>query len=38
VLARRNERMIVSFHRFSIFVWCVWLVPMIGGIILGSSI
>ncbi len=38
VLARKNERMILRFHRFSIFVWLVWLVPMIGGIILGSSV
>ncbi len=38
VLARRNERMIRRFHRFSLFVWCVWLVPMLGGIVLGSSV
>ncbi len=38
VLARRNEGMIRRFHRFSLFVWCVWLVPMIGGIVLGSSV
>ena len=27
VLRRRDERMILSFHRFSIVVWLVWLVP-----------
>jgi len=27
VLLRKDEKMIVSFHRFSIFVWLVWLVP-----------
>jgi uncharacterized repeat protein (TIGR03987 family) len=27
VLARRNERWITSFHRFSIVVWAIWLVP-----------
>jgi uncharacterized repeat protein (TIGR03987 family) len=27
VLARRNERWITSFHRFSIVVWTIWLVP-----------
>lgn len=27
VLARRDERMIRTFHRFSIVVWLVWLVP-----------
>jgi uncharacterized repeat protein (TIGR03987 family) len=38
VLVRRNERLIRSFHRFSIFVWCVWLVPMIGGMVFGSMV
>lgn len=38
VLIRKDERMILSFHRFSIFVWLVWLVPMIGGAVLGSSV
>ena len=27
VLARRDERWITSFHRFSIVVWAIWLVP-----------
>jgi uncharacterized repeat protein (TIGR03987 family) len=27
VLARRDEHWIVRFHRFSVFVWLVWLVP-----------
>ncbi|MFN8629091.1 MAG: HsmA family protein [Chloroflexota bacterium] len=27
VLVRRDERMIRTFHRFSIVVWLVWLVP-----------
>jgi uncharacterized repeat protein (TIGR03987 family) len=38
VLARRNEKLIVRFHRFSIVVWAIWLVPMIGGMVLGSSV
>jgi len=38
VLARRDERMIVRFHRLSIVVWSVWLLPMIGGMVLGSSV
>jgi hypothetical protein len=29
--------MIVRFHRFSIIVWSVWLVPTIGGMVLGAS-
>lgn len=36
VLARRDERLIKSFHKLSIFVWCVWLVPMVGGMIFGA--
>jgi len=27
VLVRKDEKMIVSFHKFSIFVWLVWLIP-----------
>ncbi len=27
VLVRQNEKMIVSFHKFSIFVWLIWLIP-----------
>jgi uncharacterized repeat protein (TIGR03987 family) len=27
VLLRRDERLIVTFHRFSIAVWLVWLIP-----------
>jgi uncharacterized repeat protein (TIGR03987 family) len=27
VLVRRNERWITSFHKFSIVVWAIWLVP-----------
>jgi uncharacterized repeat protein (TIGR03987 family) len=27
VLMRRDERWIYRFHRFSVFVWAVWLIP-----------
>jgi len=27
VLVKKNEKMIVSFHQFSIFVWLIWLIP-----------
>jgi uncharacterized repeat protein (TIGR03987 family) len=27
VLIRRDERWIRNFHRFSVFVWVIWLVP-----------
>ncbi len=31
VLARKDERAIVSFHRFSVGVWLIWLVPYLNG-------
>ena len=31
VLVRKNEKMILKFHRFSIVVWIIWLIPMISG-------
>jgi uncharacterized repeat protein (TIGR03987 family) len=27
VLAKKDEKMIVNFHKFSIFVWLIWLIP-----------
>lgn len=27
VLAKRNERMIANFHKFSVAVWFIWLIP-----------
>ncbi|MCX6249274.1 MAG: HsmA family protein [Bacteroidetes bacterium] len=37
VLIRKNEKMILNFHRFSIVVWTIWLIPMISGIVFGAS-
>ena len=38
VVIRNNlERMKTRFHRFSIFVWLIWLIPYIGGMILAMS-
>jgi uncharacterized repeat protein (TIGR03987 family) len=37
VLIRKNEKMIKGFHRFSIFVWIIWLIPMISGMIFGAT-
>jgi len=31
VLARNDERAIFSFHRFSVLVWTLWLVPFVSG-------
>jgi len=38
VLLKKDEKRIISFHRFSIFVWIVWMIPMIGGMLLGADI
>jgi uncharacterized repeat protein (TIGR03987 family) len=27
VLVKKDEKLIVNFHKFSIFVWLVWLIP-----------
>jgi uncharacterized repeat protein (TIGR03987 family) len=27
VLVRKDERMILNFHKFSVFVWLIWLIP-----------
>jgi uncharacterized repeat protein (TIGR03987 family) len=27
VLLRKNEKLIVSFHKFSVVVWVIWLIP-----------
>ena len=35
VLVRRDEKMIVRFHRFSIFVWLVWLIPYFSPMVVG---
>jgi uncharacterized repeat protein (TIGR03987 family) len=35
VLIRGKERMILNFHRFSLFVWIIWLIPMVTGGVFG---
>jgi uncharacterized repeat protein (TIGR03987 family) len=35
VLVKKNETMIVKFHRFSIMVWIIWLIPMVSGGVFG---
>jgi uncharacterized repeat protein (TIGR03987 family) len=31
VLVRKNERLILNFHKFSLLVWFIWLVPYLNG-------
>ena len=38
VLIRKDERLIIRFHRFSIFVWAIWLIPMMSGAIFGATV
>jgi len=35
VVRRAREELRRRFHRYSLLVWCIWLVPYIGGMILG---
>ena len=37
VLLHRNEKAILTFHRVSIIVWTVWLLPFVTGMALGLS-
>ena len=32
VLVRADQRAIATFHRVSVFVWAVWLVPFLSGV------
>ena len=38
VIIRRNETLILQFHKFSFIVWIIWLIPMVTGMILGSDV
>ena len=38
VLIRKDERLILQFHKFSFVVWIIWLIPMVTGMILGSEV
>jgi uncharacterized repeat protein (TIGR03987 family) len=37
VLVRKDERWINSFHRFSVVVWLIWLVPYFSPMFLGMG-
>lgn len=37
VMLRKDEKLIVQFHKFSNVVWIIWLIPMVTGMILGSD-
>ena len=37
VLVKKDSKMIKSFHKFSIIVWIIWLIPYISGLIYGMT-
>lgn len=37
VLVRKNEKMMRTFHKFSLAVWIIWLIPYLSGMIVGMS-
>ena len=37
VLINKNEVRIVKFHKFSLVVWAIWLIPMVTGAIFGAT-
>lgn len=37
VLFRNNEKLKADFHKFSIIVWIIWLIPFMSGAIFGMS-
>ena len=37
VLARKDEKTAQTFHRFSIVVWVIWLVPFVLGMMMGMK-
>ena len=34
VLVKKDEKMMINFHKFSIFVWILWLIPFISGMLI----
>jgi uncharacterized repeat protein (TIGR03987 family) len=34
VLVRRDEQAILNFHKFSVVVWAIWLIPYFSGVLL----
>jgi uncharacterized repeat protein (TIGR03987 family) len=35
VLVRKDEKMIANFHKFSIVVWFIWLIPYFSPMVVG---
>jgi uncharacterized repeat protein (TIGR03987 family) len=37
VVIKKQEKLRLKFHKYSLFVWLVWLIPYLGGMIMGMS-
>lgn len=37
VLIKKNEKMIENFHKFSIVVWILWLIPFLSGMMMNMK-
>jgi uncharacterized repeat protein (TIGR03987 family) len=37
VIRKGKEPMLTKFHKFSVFVWLIWLIPYFGGMFLAMS-
>ncbi len=37
VLVRKDTNMIVKFHRFSVVVWLIWLIPYLSPMVIGMA-
>jgi uncharacterized repeat protein (TIGR03987 family) len=37
VLAKNNEKLKINFHKFSLVVWMIWLIPFISGAVFGMG-
>ncbi len=37
VILKKDENQLKTFHKFSIVVWLIWLIPMLSGILFGMS-
>ena len=35
VIKRKNEKLKTKFHKYSLFVWLIWLIPYFGGMYIG---
>ncbi len=38
VLIKKDENLILTFHKFSVIVWIIWMIPMLSGMILGAAV